>query len=89
MLGRRYRQAGRGEQAHQVLESISPTQPQYAHAQMELAQLYVEEGKADDARRYHRQMRDKPGTSVSYWRIRDMPMKNAWRIEVERLSPTA
>ena len=49
VLGRRYRQAGRGEEAHQVLESISTTQPQHAHAQMELAQLYVEEGKADEA----------------------------------------
>ena len=49
VLGRRYRQAGRGEEAHRVLESIRPTQSQYAHAQMELAQLYVEEGKADEA----------------------------------------
>ena len=49
MLGRRYRQAGRGEQAHRVLESIAPTQPQYAYAQLELAQLHVEAGKADEA----------------------------------------
>ena len=49
VLGRRYRQAGRGEKAHQVLASIAPTQPQYAYAQLELAQLHVEEGKADAA----------------------------------------
>ena len=49
MLGRRYRQAGRGEQARRVLESIAPTQPQYAYAQLELAQLHVEAGKADEA----------------------------------------
>ncbi|MDE2734457.1 MAG: tetratricopeptide repeat protein [Gemmatimonadota bacterium] len=49
VLGRRYRQAGRGDKARQVLESIAPPQPQYTHAQMELAQLYVEEGKADEA----------------------------------------
>ena len=49
MLGRRYRQAGRGEQARRVLESIGPTQPQYAYAQLELAQLHVEAGKADEA----------------------------------------
>ncbi len=49
MLGRRYRQAGRGEKARQVLESIAPTQPQYAYAQLELAQLHVEAGKADAA----------------------------------------
>ena len=49
VLGRRYRQAGRGEQARRVLESIHPTQPQYPHAQMELAQLHVEAGKADEA----------------------------------------
>ena len=49
VLGRRYRQAGRGKQARQVLESIRPTQPQYMHAQMELAQLHVEAGKADEA----------------------------------------
>ena len=49
MLGRRYRQAGRGEQARRVLESIVPTQPQYAYAQLELAQLHVEAGKADEA----------------------------------------
>ena len=49
VLGLRYRQAGRGEEAHRVLESIAPTQPQYTHAQLELAQLYVEEGKADKA----------------------------------------
>ena len=49
MLGRRYRQAGRGEEAHRVLESIGPTQPQYAHAQIELAQLYVGEGKVNEA----------------------------------------
>ena len=49
VLGRRYRQAGRSEEARRALESISPTQPQYAHAQMELAQLYVEEGKSDEA----------------------------------------
>ena len=49
MLGRRYRQAGRGEQAHRMLESISPTQPQYAYAQLERAQLHVEAGKADEA----------------------------------------
>ena len=49
VLGRRYRQDGRGEQARQVLESIAPTQPQYAHAQMELAQLYVEAGEGDAA----------------------------------------
>ncbi|MDE2735374.1 MAG: tetratricopeptide repeat protein [Gemmatimonadota bacterium] len=49
MLGRRYRQAGRGEQAHRVLESISSTQPQYAYAQLERAQLHVEAGKTDAA----------------------------------------
>ena len=49
VLGRRYWQAGRGEKAHRVLESIRPTQPQYTHAQLELAQLYVEEGKTDEA----------------------------------------
>ena len=49
VLGRRYRQAGSGEQARRVLESIAPTQPQYAYAQLELAQLHVEAGKADEA----------------------------------------
>ncbi len=49
VLGRRYRQAGRGEEAHRVLESISPTQPQYAYAQIELAQWYVDAGKGDEA----------------------------------------
>ena len=49
MLGRRYRQAGRGAPARRMLESISPTQPQYTHAQLELAQLYVEEGASDEA----------------------------------------
>ena len=49
MLGRRYRQAGRGTEARRVLESIAPTQPQYAYAQLELAQLHVEAGKADAA----------------------------------------
>ena len=49
MLGRRYRQAGRGTEAHRMLESISPTQPQYAYAQLELAQLHVEAGKTDEA----------------------------------------
>ena len=49
MLGRRYRQAGRGEHARRVLESIAPTQPQYAYAQLELAQLHVEAGRADEA----------------------------------------
>ena len=36
VLGRRYRQAGRGEKARRVLESIRPTQPQYAYAQLEV-----------------------------------------------------
>ena len=49
VLGRRYRQAGRGEEARRVLESIAPTQPQYAHSQLEMAQLYVEAGAADEA----------------------------------------
>ena len=49
VLGRRYRQAGRGDQARRVLGFISPTQSQYAHAQLELAQLYVEEGKTGEA----------------------------------------
>ena len=49
VLGRRYRQAGRGEEARRVLESIAPTQPQYAYAQLELAQLHVEAGKTDEA----------------------------------------
>ena len=49
MLGRRYRQAGRGTEAHRMLESISPTQPQYAYAQLELAQLHMEAGKTDEA----------------------------------------
>ncbi len=49
MLGRRYRQAGRGEPARRMLESIRPTQPQYTYAQLELAQLHVEAGKADAA----------------------------------------
>lgn len=49
MLGRRYRQAGRGEPARRILESIGPTQPQYLHAQLELAQLYVAEGAGDEA----------------------------------------
>ena len=49
VLGRRYRQAGRSAKARRVLESMAPTQPQYPHAQLELAQLYVEEGKADEA----------------------------------------
>ena len=49
VLGRRYRQAGRGTEARRVLESIAPTQPQYAYAQLELAQLHVEAGKADEA----------------------------------------
>ena len=49
VLGRRYRQAGSGEQARRVLESIAPTQPQYAYAQLELAQLHVEAGKTDEA----------------------------------------
>ena len=49
VLGRRYRQAGRGEEARQVLASIVPTQPQYMYAQLELAQLHVEAGKADEA----------------------------------------
>ena len=49
VLGRRYRQAGRGEQARRMLESIVPIQPQYAYAQLELAQLHVEAGKADEA----------------------------------------
>lgn len=49
MLGRRYRQAGRGEPARRLLESIGPTQPQYLHAQLELAQLYVAEGAGDEA----------------------------------------
>ena len=49
VLGRRYRQAGRGEQARRVLESIVSTQPQYMYAQLELAQLHVEAGKADEA----------------------------------------
>ena len=49
MLGRRYRQAGHSEKARRVLESIASTQPQYAYAQLELAQLHVEAGKADAA----------------------------------------
>ena len=49
MLGRRYRQVGSAAEAHRVLESIAPTQPQYAYAQLELAQLHVEEGKTDEA----------------------------------------
>ena len=49
MLGRRYRQAGRGEPARRMLESIGPTQSQYLHAQLELAQLYVAEGADDEA----------------------------------------
>ena len=49
VLGRRYRQAGRGDQARRVLESIVSTQPQYMYAQLELAQLHVEAGKADAA----------------------------------------
>lgn len=49
MLGRRYRQAGRGTEARRMLESIAPTQPQYAYAQLELAQLHVEAGKTDEA----------------------------------------
>ncbi len=49
VLGRRWRQAGRRSEARQVLESIAPSQPQYAYAQLERAQLYVEEGAADEA----------------------------------------
>ena len=49
MLGRRYRQAGRSEPARRMLESIGPTQPQYLHAQLELAQLYAAEGADDEA----------------------------------------
>jgi len=49
VLGRRYRQAGRGAQARRVLESVGPMQDQYLHAQLELAQLYVAEGASDAA----------------------------------------
>ena len=42
-----FEQVGAGEAARRMLESIAPTQPQYAYAQLELAQLYVEAGKAD------------------------------------------
>lgn len=49
MLGRRWRQAGRVADAHRVLKAIAPTQPQYAHAQLERAHLYVAEGASAEA----------------------------------------
>ena len=48
-LGHRHRRAGRIEDARKMLESIDRTQPQYGYAQMELAQIYVQDGHNDKA----------------------------------------
>ncbi|MDE2754371.1 MAG: tetratricopeptide repeat protein, partial [Gemmatimonadota bacterium] len=49
VLGRRYRLAGRSKEARRVLVAIRSSQSQYAHAQLELAQLYVQVGRTDRA----------------------------------------
>ena len=48
-LGHRHRRAGRVEEARTMLESIDRGQPQYGYAQMELAQIYVQDGHNDKA----------------------------------------
>ena len=48
-LGHRHRRAGRVAEARTMLESIDRGQPQYGYAQMELAQIYVQDGHNDKA----------------------------------------
>ena len=48
-LGHRHRRAGRLEAARTALETIGRDQPQYGYAQIELAQIHLQENRTDKA----------------------------------------